>query len=239
VKFAKWIGGALGWAFGGPLGAVFGFILGSALDGSSRPMGQYRAGSTTQGDFKMALLALLAAVMKADGKHKKSELNFIKDSFTQMFGYSDAREAMPMLKELLKQDIPVRDICDQVKRHMDHPARLELFHLLFALALADNHFDPAEERLLKSMASYMNISDKDFNSIKAMFVPDTDSAYKILEVSPNASDDEVRKAYRRMAMKYHPDRVAHLGEDVVKSANEKFQSVNKAWNDIKKQRGIL
>lgn len=238
MKFAKWIGGALGWAFGGPLGAVFGFILGSALDGSSRSMGQHRAGPTTQGDFKMALLALLAAVMKADGRHKKSELNYIKDTFTQLFGYADTKEAMPMLKQLLKQDIPVRDICWQIKRHMDHAARLELFHLLFGLAMADNHYDPSEDALLKRMASYMNISDKDFNSIKAMVVPDTDAAYKILEISPNSTDNEVIKAYRRMAMKYHPDRVAHLGEDVVKSANEKFLAVNKAYDSIKKQRGM-
>jgi len=237
VKFAKWIGGALGWAFGGPLGALFGFILGATLDGSTHPR-QYRNGPTTQGDFTMALLALLAAVMKADNRFKKSELNFIKDAFARLFGANVARDALPVLKELLKQDIPVREICYQIKQHMDHSSRLELFHLLFGLAMADNYFDPLEERLLQNMASYMNISDKDFASIKAMFVPDTGSAYRILEVSPDASDEEVRKAYRRMAMKYHPDKVAHLGEDVVKGANEKFQAVNKAWENIKKQRGL-
>jgi len=237
VKFGKWIGGALGWAFGGPLGALFGFILGAALDGPSKPR-QYKTGPTTQGDFKLALLALMAAVMKADKKHLKSELNYIKDTFTQLFGYASTKEAMPMLKQLLKQEIPVRDICYQIKRHMDHSARLELFHLLFGLAMADNHYDPSEDAILRRMAGYMNISDKDFASIKAMFVPDTDSAYKILEISSNATDEEVRKAYRRMAMKYHPDKVAHLGEDVVNSANEKFQAVNKAYESIKKQRGM-
>lgn len=237
MKFGKWIGGALGWAFGGPLGALFGFILGAALDGSSGTR-EYIAGPTTQGDFKLALLALMAAVMKADNKHLKSELNYIKNAYNQLFGYSDTKEAMPLLKQLLNQDIPVRDICYQIKSHMDHAARLELFHLLFGLAMADNHYDPSEDAILHRIAYYMNISDKDFDSIKAMFVPDTNSAYRILEVSPNATDDEVRKAYRRMAMKYHPDRVAHLGEDVVKSANEKFQAVNKAYESIKNQRGM-
>lgn len=237
AKFGKWIGGALGWSFGGPLGALFGFVVGSVIDNVKLQSTSQR-GETTSGDFRLTLLALLAAVMKADNKHLKSELNFIKDSFTRLFGYAEAQAAMPALKELLRKEIPIRDICLQVRQYMDHAARLELFHLLFALAMADKHFDPAEERVLKTMASYLNISDKDFQSIKAMFVPDVDSAYKILEVNPNATDDEVHKAYRRMAMKYHPDRVAHLGSNVAKSAKEKFQAVNKAWNEIKKQRRI-
>jgi DnaJ like chaperone protein len=71
-----------------------------------------------------------------------------------------------------------------------------------------------------------------------MFVKDTDSAYKILEIEPNATNEEVKKAYKKMAVKYHPDKVSHLGEDVRKAAEEKFQNLNAAYNEIKKQRGI-
>ncbi len=240
MTFAKWIGGALGWAFGGPLGALFGFLIGSAISSLSHQNVQQHneRPRTTQGDFRMSLLALLAAVMKADGRHKKSELEYIKKAFNQIFGYADTKEAMPILKKLLHEHIPVRDICYQIKHHMDHPSRLELFHLLFGLAMADNQFHKSEEELLKRMASYMNISAKDYESMKSMFVPDTNAAYKILEVSPDATDSEVRKAYYRMAKKYHPDKVAHLGKEVVESANEKFKAVNEAWEDIKDQRGI-
>ena len=72
-----------------------------------------------------------------------------------------------------------------------------------------------------------------------MFVREVDSSYKILEIEPNCSDEDLKKAYRKMAMKYHPDKVSHLGEEVKKSAEEKFREVGAAYEYIKKQRGIV
>jgi DnaJ like chaperone protein len=71
-----------------------------------------------------------------------------------------------------------------------------------------------------------------------MFIKDNFHNYQILEITPDASDDEVKKAYRKMAVKYHPDKVAHLGPDIQKSANEKFQELNAAYNGIKNERGM-
>ena len=71
-----------------------------------------------------------------------------------------------------------------------------------------------------------------------MFVKDTGSAYKILEISPDASDEEVKKAYRELAKKYHPDKVAHLGEEVKRAAEEKFTRLNAAYEAIKEERGM-
>jgi DnaJ like chaperone protein len=84
----------------------------------------------------------------------------------------------------------------------------------------------------------MGIGTSDFESIQAMFVPNTDSDYKILEIERTATNDEVKKAYRRMAMKYHPDKVSALGEEVENAAKEKFQKVNQAYENIKKERKI-
>ncbi len=71
-----------------------------------------------------------------------------------------------------------------------------------------------------------------------MFVKDINSAYKVLEISPEATDDEVKAAYRKMAVKYHPDKVAHLGDDIQHAAKEKFQHLSAAYEEIKKQRGM-
>lgn len=239
ARYAKWIGGALGWAFGGPIGALFGFFLGSVFDASaSFQFSSNVHGPTTSGDFRLSMLALLAAVMKADQKNLKVELTFIRSVFANSFGESYSHEIMPVLRDLLNKDIPVREICQQIRTHMEHPARLELLNVLFLLALSDKEYHPSEDELLKQVAVWLGISQKDFESIKAIHMPDTGWAYRVLEVDATASDEEVRKAYRRMAMKYHPDKVAHLGADVVKTAQEKFQAVNKAWNEIKKQRGL-
>jgi len=125
-----------------------------------------------------------------------------------------------------------------IKYNMDYSIRLQLIHFLFGIAGADGQFHPAEINVIERIASFMGIYESDLNSIKAMFVKETDSAYKILEITPDATDDEVKKAYRQMAIKYHPDKVSTLGEDVQKAANEKFQQLNNAYEQIKKQRGM-
>lgn len=242
AKFAKWILGGLGWAIMPPIGGILGFIVGSVIDNSQiRTDGHvYQPGQpTTQGGYLMSLLVLVAAVMKADGKIMKSELDYTKQFFVRSFGTSAAGEAVKMLRDLLKQTIPVTDVCHQIASNMDYSSRLQLLHFLFGIAAADAIVHESEQRLISHIAQQMGINDKDYQSIESMFVAHTDAAYKILEVEQTASDEELKKAYRKMALKYHPDKVNYLGEDIQKAANEKFQKVNEAWEVIKKQRGIV
>ena len=97
----------------------------------------------------------------------------------------------------------------------------------------------SEIEIIEKIASYLGVASVDFLSIKNMFIPETDSSYKILEIEPASSNEEVKKAYRKMAMKYHPDKVSHLGEDFRKSADEKFKMVNEAYEKIKNERNIV
>jgi DnaJ like chaperone protein len=237
-KFAKWLGGGLGWAFFGPLGGLFGFLIGSVIDSSTIEARQI-SGKTTTGDFAMSLLVLVAAVLKADGKIMKSELDYVKQFFIQNFGEDGAREALVMLRDLLKQQIPVKDVCFQIQTGLDYSSRLQLLHFLYGICNADGIMAPEEVLMVGNIADYLGINDSDKNSIKSMFVVETDSAFKILEIEPTATNEEIKKAYRQMALKYHPDKVSYLGEDFRKAANEKFQKVNEAYEKIKKERGIV
>lgn len=239
-NFGKWIGGGLGFVMGGPLGAILGFLVGSMVDNTTIQTSGYTTSPqrTAQGDFGMSLLVLVAAMMKADGKVVKSELDYVKQFFVRQFGQSTASEALMMLKDILKQEIPVKDVCTQISRNMDYSSRLQLLHLLFNISLADGAVNSLEIGAIEKMSEYLGIASSDFVSIRNMFVPETDSSYKILEIEPAATDDEVKKAYRRMAMKYHPDKVSHLGEEFRKTADEKFKKVNEAYDKIKKERNI-
>jgi DnaJ like chaperone protein len=238
--FAKWLGGGLGFVMGGPIGGLLGFLVGSMIDSTTGDTPTYTTGHvrTSQGDFSVSLLVLVAAVMKADGKVVKSELDYVKRFFVQQFGEESAREALHMLKDIIKQDIPVRDICIQIGRNMDYSSRLQLMHLLFNISLADSLIHPKEIELLQKISGAMSINSTDFLSIKNMFIPETDSSYKILEIESAATNEEVKKAYRRMAMRYHPDKVSHLGEEFRKTADEKFKSVNEAYDKIKRERNM-
>jgi DnaJ like chaperone protein len=235
--FAKWIGGGLGWVFGGgPIGAVIGFAIGAAID--SVEIKTAKTMPTTTGDFLVSLLVLMAAVMKADGKVLKSELDYVKAYLLRTFGEDDTAEALRLLREILNKPIPVAEVCSQIRAHVDYSSRLQLIHLLYGLAKADRFISPEEIALIDEISSKLGISPADLNSIKSMFIEDNDWAYKVLEIENTASADEIKKAYRKMALKYHPDKVAYLGEEIRKAANDKFQKVNEAYERVKKEKGI-
>lgn len=241
-SFGKWIGGGLGWAFGGPIGALIGFALGSMFDGgqitaSAHTLG---AGRTTEGDFKMSLLVLMACIMKADGRVDKSELAVVKKFLVANFGEQGALEALQILKNLLDQHIDETEVAMQISQNLNYSSKLELLHLLFDIAYADGEIVSSELATIQRIANIFRIDRLDFESVKAPYLKhvDSDWAYKSLEIEPSATNDEIKKAYRKMAMKYHPDKVNDLGEDVKKSATEKFRSINEAYESLKKQRGI-
>jgi DnaJ like chaperone protein len=238
-NFGKWIGGGLGWVVGGPIGGLFGFVVGSFLDSATVQTGSTGSNVTTPGAFGMSLLVLIAAVMKADGKVVRSELDYVKQFFVRQFGQENAKEALRMLRDLLRQDIPLRDVCLQINRNMDYASRLQLIHLLFGVAGADTDVLPSEIKVIETISGYLGISSSDYLSIRNMFIPETDSSYKILEIDRSATNEEVKKAYRKMALKYHPDKVSHLGEDFRKAADEKFKKMNEAYEKIKKERNII
>jgi DnaJ like chaperone protein len=239
--FGKWLGGGLGFVMGGPIGGLLGFLVGSVIDSTTIQTSAYsnRRTVTSQGDFGMSLLVLVGAVMKADGKVVKSELDYVKQFFVRQFGEESARQALLMLKDILKQEIPVQDVCTQIRGNMDYSSRLQLLHLLFNVSLADKSIHPSEISIIERIAGFLGVATSDFISIKNMFIPETDSSYKILEIEPSCTNDEVKKAYRRMAMKYHPDKVSHLGDDFRKTADEKFKKVNEAYDKIKKERNMV
>lgn len=238
--FGKWLGGGMGFVMGGPIGGLIGFLIGTAVDEST---GEYQGYSpaqpTAQGDFVMSLLVLIAAVMKADGKVVKSELDYVKQFFVRQFGVDSAKQVTLTLKDILNKDIPVREVCHQISDNMDYSSRLQLLHLLFNISIADGLVSGAELDILEKISVNLRITQNDYLSIKNMFVPETDSAYKILEVERSATTEEIKKAYRKMAMKYHPDKVSHLGEEFKKTADEKFKMVNDAYDKIKKERNFV
>lgn len=130
------------------------------------------------------------------------------------------------------------DVCHQIKNYMDYPGRLQLIHFLFGIAASDGEIHPEELKLIRNISINLGITSADYTSIEAMMIPKTDWAYDVLEISPTATEEEIKKAYRKMAVKYHPDKVSYLGEEVQQAASEKFKKVNEAYQLICKDRHI-
>lgn len=248
----------LGWTLGGPIGAIIGFavskIFGSEKFGDFVPLGDGGFGddndssssssthysTTSPADFRAALLVLVACVMKADGHVKRSELDVVKSFLLRNFGEQQGKEALQVLKNILEQDIDVVSVARQISSNVNYSTKLEIIHLLLDVAHADNEISQSELDLITQISNLFYISDADLQSLLALYGKgkDPDWAYKALEIERSATDDEVKKAYRRMAMKYHPDKVSGAGEDVKQKATEKFRAINEAYDEIKTVRGI-
>jgi DnaJ like chaperone protein len=145
-----------------------------------------------------------------------------------------------LLKELLKQDIDAKAVAQQIGQYINYSTRLELVHLLLAIANADGEIHELELQTISTISMYMSVQDADFQSILALYQrrKDANWAYTALEITPSATNEEVKKAYRRMAMKYHPDKVANAGEEIRQQATDKFRAINEAYEHIKQLRGI-
>ena len=220
-------------------GQSYGQGYGQRTTGQTGTGSSRRYSSTEQrNSFFVSLLILSSAVIKADGKVQQKELNYVRDFFRSNFGEDAANQAMQMLNQLNAQQVNIYSVGDQIASNMNYSQRLQLFQYLVQIALADGDFAASEKSVLEAIGSVIRLSSSDIASVIAMYYKEADAAYTILEISPSATDDEVRTAYRRMAMNYHPDRVATLGEDVQKAAEEKFKKVQEAYESIKKQRGM-
>ncbi len=253
-SFAKFIGASLGWSLGGPIGGILGFALGSLIDGFSGldvKIGSQRQGkgTTEAGDFEISLLVLAAVVIKSDGQVDKRELDFVRRNFISMYGKEKANKAFKLFNGILKENISTRQVCLQIRQHMSHASRLQLLHFLFGIAKADGAVSQAEMHIIKTISVYLYISNRDFESIRAMFSATSSSsgrrssytsssAYKILEITKKATNAEVKKAYRKLVKKHHPDKLRHLGEEYQKGAEEKFRQIQKAYEQIQKERGM-
>ena len=126
----------------------------------------------------------------------------------------------------------------KIRNNIKKEFELNLLALASILIKSDGNVSKSEIEKLLEFTRYLNISRIDFESIKAMFFKSSDSDYKILEIDKNCTNDELKKAYRELAKKHHPDKVQNLGEVYVKAAKEKFSKIQAAYENIKKQRGI-
>jgi DnaJ like chaperone protein len=242
--FGKWVGGAIGWALGGPIGGILGYQVGKFFtsgiqmdeEGGRRAYQGQRA--TRGGDFAMALVVLSAAVMNADGKVLKSELEFVKKFLKLNFGDDMADQLLLLLREAIKKNVDVRGVAAQIRTNMDHPKRLLLLQYLYGIAKADGNVDKSEINLIRTIARHLGISAKDISSIEEPFNTGILNPYKVLEISKSASDSDVKKAYRKLAIKFHPDKIGDLGEGPKKQAKERFLQVQGAYEEIKKARGF-
>lgn len=271
-SFTKWLFAGLGWAIGGPIGGILGYFIGKAFSTDEKQIGSQSWTDTssasghrgpyrntgTQQDVNVALMVLIAAVMKADGQVRKSELDYVKRFLLANYGEERGKEMLKVLQQMVEQEIKIDQVCLQIKVNTDYSTRYHMVDFLFGIGGADGEFHQSELNMLRLIAQYLGISTSDYTSIHERHVGRSDSGYssgsshsgnsgrggyrkdpyKVLGIDSSATDDDVKRAYRRMAMKYHPDRVAGMSEEMQRNAAEQMKEINEAYEVIKTSRGL-
>ena len=264
MGIGKWIGGVLGFMAFGPLGALAGIILGSFFEEGANMTGQSFGGGPNYDDeytrrdlyagernsFLFSMLVMASYIIRADGKIMHSEMEYVRQFLRRNFGEIAVSQGEEILLKLFDQakrmdqennmgfKNTIRECGTQIAYNLSYEERLQLLAFLAEIAKSDGNVCAAEINALKEVAMAMGMSDREVESMLNLKGSSLDDAYKVLEIEPTATDEEVRAAYRRMAVKHHPDKVASLGEDIRKAANEKFQKINEAKERIYQSRGL-
>ncbi len=241
----KWVAAILGYVVFRFPGAIVGFLVGSFIDNLGSDSGAksvFRDLSQRQvspADFELNLLSLCSIVIKADGTVSQREMEYVQQYFVSTYGKERANAIFRTFNEVNKKgEISAERICTYLNQRTRYEVRLQLVHFLFGIAQADGRVSTAEIDKIYDIARYLQLGRRDFESIQAMFVKSVDNAYKILEIESGATNDDVKKAYRTMAKKYHPDRVNTENEAIKKGAEEKFKEVQRAYEEIQQERRI-
>lgn len=259
IGYYKWIGALLGFYLSrfSFLGAFFGFLIGGFIDNFQRAakylndnnqQGQSR-GSQRQGyqqfyrqfgaqyDQMTVLLMLSAAVMKADGKVLKSELEFVKKFFSQQLGPRFTSLHLQELKKYIADDqLPVDEVCSMLRMQAPEHMRVQLVQYMYAIAQADGHVSAIENNVIEQLSRLMGVSSQQHENVSQNKYRDVKKDYALLGLDPSADLNAVKKAYRKLALKYHPDKVSQLDEKAQNEAKEKFQAIQEAYDSIQKEK---
>ncbi len=258
------LGGAFGYMLGGPIGALIGASLGSSLGGTVRRhggvppgYGRYQAGPPPGYRREQAQLAFFAAtfgvmghVAKADGRVSPEEIRLANRVMDQLgLGPDQRRTARALFERGKSRGFPLNDVLDQLRGECLRGTNIRrmFLEIQFQAAWADGALHPEERRLLRAIAARLGLSEADFIQLERMMGsgmrpdrdgPNLDEAYDTLGVSPDAPDDEVKRAYRRLMSRHHPDKLAAKGlpEEMMRAATERTQQIKSAWETVRKAR---
>ena len=203
-------------------------------------------------DIHSAMTGLISVMMKADGQNTKQELDEVKAFLLKRFGEQKAKKMLLLLKDSLQKEIQnIRPHCLRFNRNFSYSQKLDFLTLLFRIAEANGEICQNEAEILSKIARHTAISNSDFielthqfstfynyqkRQIQTLVYHDTRWAYKTLLIEENASVEEIKKAYRKLAMQYHPDRIDSNDTMAQAQAAEKFRDINEAYKYLKKEK---
>lgn len=245
--FGKLTLGSLGFLMGGPLGAIAGAALGHHLfdkdeSKASRalPFGRVEQ---TQAAYFVSLFSILGKLAKADGVVTREEISIVNQFLSTLRLPEEKKQfARKIFNEAKKSPYSVDDFAAQLYQiNSSQPTILLSFmDLLFKVAAADGKMHEDEEALLLRIKNIFRISDTQFANLKSVYFKDADRYYKVLNCTPESSNDDIKSNYKKLVKEFHPDKIISKGlpEEFIDFATKKFQEIQDAYNVVKQERGF-
>ncbi|MBS1624224.1 MAG: TerB family tellurite resistance protein [Bacteroidetes bacterium] len=233
AKYEKWLGAGLGFVVGGPMGSMIGYAAGEQI---GKPAKKYSKTAHTS-EFETNLILLASAVIKADGRVTREEMAFVRGFFTDHFDPAYIDEKMAILEHCLERQYDTRKACGDIRISASMSTRIQIIHFLFDIAIADADLSQRERDTIFVIAGWLNINDIEFNRIRQSYVAEV-QRYNVFGLLHTASFDEIKTAYRKMVLEYHPDRNIHLPPAEQKAVAEKFRKIQEAFDQIRVERGV-
>ena len=234
AKYEKWLGASLGWILtGNPLGGLIGFFAGSLVKDEEKRGNQTDSGVS---EFEVNLMVLASHLIKIDGKVSISEISFTTNFLNAHFDEKFAAKREQILNHCLQKEYDLNVVCNKIRLYTQHGTRTQVVHFLFDLALSDGELNDRENYFIFKIAGYLNINDVDFRKIKKEHTEHVFSLYDILDARKDMSFGEIRTIYRKLVLKYHPDRNKNASDEEKQKLVRKFQQIQEAYEKIKSER---
>ena len=236
--WGKIIGGATGFAFGGPIGALLGSVAGHAIDKIKTKKKLPEETALKQIGFTIGVIVLSAKMAKADGKVTEDEIRAFKEKIN--IPDNEIKNVAKLWDQAKKTTDGFQIYARQIANLLEKNSSVleELLKLLIIIALADGKITIPEIKYLKEVGNIFGFSEKDFERIYSSKSGVSSDPYQILGVSRDASIDEIKQKWKQLAINHHPDRLISQGipEDLIHKSTSRLKEINNAWDTIQNQR---
>lgn len=235
-KYEKWLGAGIGWMVtGNPLGGILGFLAGNYLTDKNKSDAQKLSSGISE--LEVNILVLASHLIKIDGKISSSEISFTTSFLDEHFDPQLSQERAQVLHHCLHKEYDLGIVCDQIRIYTKLHTRIQVVRFLLELAKCDGELNQQENYFIFRVAGYMNVNDVEFRKLKSEISETMLNYYDVLEVTKTASPEEVRRSYRKLVLKYHPDRNKTLSDAEKKKLTEKLLAIQEAYRVAKQNFG--
>jgi DnaJ like chaperone protein len=233
ADYEKWLGAGLGYAVAGPIGGWMGYMAGNFIKS-----GKKKDSNLPISELEANLIVLASHLIKVDGKISVEEIEFVRIFLKEYFPENHSDERIRMLHHCLQKEYDLNIVCDQLRMFTTIETRKQIVRFMLDLAASDNEISERENFFIFKVAGYLNVNDIEYRKLKKYSTEQDSEAFRILGVNPKDDIVAIRNAYRKLILKFHPDRNKEATIEELKKLSEKLQEIKTAYEQIKLQRGI-